>query len=97
MSLQPWTDRLHPSFLHLLCLFLPRTLRDFGSLCKNPGTSRPWQAMGMVPMSVPNDKVAAAGPSRTWLHPVPGPSSQVPVASSSAGGSQLTAHSLPRH
>lgn len=30
MSRQPWTDRLHPSFFHLLCLFLPRASRDFG-------------------------------------------------------------------
>lgn len=90
MNLQQ-TDRLDPSFLYLLCLFSSRTSRDYGPLCKNPGTSRPWQATGVAPISVLNDKVAAAGPlqdlasASAWAL-FPGP-----------GGFQLSTHSLPRH
>lgn len=53
MSLQHRTHRLDPSFLHLLCLFLPRT---------HSGTRRPWEATDRVPLSAPNNKVAAARP-----------------------------------
>lgn len=89
MSLQHRTHRLDPSFLHLLCLFLPRT---------HSGTRRPWEATDRVPLSAPNNNSCCKTPpgSGTRFYPMLGPSSQVLVASSSVGAVSSLPHSLPR-
>jgi hypothetical protein len=61
-----------------------RIPRGFGPLYKNRETSSPWAAISMPPMSVPNNRVLAAGPSLAvgpGFIPLSGPSSQVLAAS----------------
>lgn len=72
---------------------LPRALRPTRG--ENLGTGRPLDSQDKA--SVPNDRVAAAGPSLAPgpdFIPLSGPSSQGLAAFSSAGGSQLTAQTL---
>lgn len=92
---------LRPSSLHLQRLPLPRALRHLGPLSENPGTSSPLHSHPQGPTqdkaSAPHDTAAAAGPSLApgpGYIPQSGPSSQVLMGFSSAGGSQLTAQTL---